>query len=165
MTVKGQRVYHKPQDHRMAEFEDEAQRLADLRLSLMLWPTFLKVALIHFFLPYDKQIKALGKGRPLSSDKLPERWAFHAGDVVREFIDDMIAPIRHRSCYWRSQMLFDLLPRFGFEVKMHVGARFGRKKKVDSHLWITLGGRILADTAEKCARFDEMEVYDGRINA
>ena len=66
--------------------------------------------------------------------------------------------LRRRPCYWRSQILYDALPRFGFAPALHLGARLD-KENPSTHLWVTLSGRVLVDPPANCGSFVELAAY------
>ena len=66
--------------------------------------------------------------------------------------------LRRRPCYWRSQIIQDLLPRFGFPTELHLGAR-PEGARITTHVWVTLHGVKLDDEPVGEPGYIELAVY------
>ncbi len=134
-----------------------SSRRARLILRCLLVPVLLKVIWLHFFCSQGQQFVRLGRQRGERWASLPEVWASWAASRIARFISRMPV-LRRRPCYWRSQLMFDLLPRFGFPVRLHLGVP-SEGPAAAPHLWVTLRGTVLSDLPECRDRYLEMAVY------
>ncbi len=136
---------------------DAAQRGARRRFYLLLLPTLLKVLWVHWTSSQEGQYARLGRRQAHPAGPLPLAWArwaaYRAGRVL-----GAIPWLRRRPCYWRSQVLYELLPRFGFAMELHLGASF-QGDQTTPHLWVSSRGVVLVDDAESATRYAELTSY------
>jgi len=136
---------------------DAAQRRARRWFYALLVPVFLKILWFHFCCPQERHFARLGRRRTRSDAPLPTSWARWAAFRVSRIIQG-IPLLRRRPCYWRSQMIYDLLPRFGFEMELHLGASL-EGNKTTPHLWVSTQGAVLVDDSECAGRYAEVIAY------
>jgi hypothetical protein len=55
-------------------------------------------------------------------------------------------------------VIYDLLPRFGFAMELHVGASL-EGGETTPHLWVSTQGMVLVDDAECVKRYAELITY------
>jgi len=137
------------------------QRHARMRFYFLLFPTFLKILWFHFTCRQGNQFARLGRSRRQSVLPPSAGWALWAANKIARLVR-RTPVLRHRPCYWRSQMIYDLLPRFGFPAKLHLGARLDQEKAA-THLWVSIGGRPLADDRDCANKYVELAVYNAEI--
>ena len=136
-------------------------RQAKRRVYFLLFPTFLKILWFHFTSRQGHQFARLGQSRGREDLALPAGWARWAATKIARLI--LRTPIlRQRPCYWRSQMLYDLLPRFGYPVRLHLGARLD-DDEATTHLWVSIGGRPLAEDPDCEIKYVELAVYSAEV--
>lgn len=109
-----------------------------LLFHLLLPWVFSRVLYLHWFHRQDAQFSRLGRTAAEPCTAVPEFWALKASNKIARLIV-RLPVLRRRPCYWRSQMIYDLLPRFGFPVTLHLGAR-PSANGMSTHLWVTLRG-------------------------
>jgi hypothetical protein len=150
----------RPVDPRTVRAGAARSSLASLRLRSLLVPVFLKILWLHCVCPQGRQFDRLGRRRCSPLVPLPESWAHGAIRRIGRFVFRM-PWIRRRACYWRSQMIFDLLPRFGFPVRMHLGLLPADPAPGQgiAHLWVSLRGELLGDAADGPEAYVELAVY------
>lgn len=129
------------------------------RLRCLLVPIFLKILWLHCTCTQGRQFARLGRCRQTRA-ALPESWAHWASGRIGRFVF-RIPIIQRRVCYWRSQMIFDILPRFGFPVLMHLGvlATDPTPDHGIAHLWVSLNGRVLGNPADSPGQYLELAAY------
>ena len=136
---------------------DASQRRARRKFYLLLFPVFLKVLWFHCIHPHDRQFTRLGRLSKSPSPPLPLEWArwaaYRAGRIL-----DGVPLVRRRPCYWRSMVIYDLLPRFGFPIELHLGASFSGDKTTP-HLWVSTRGIVLVDDADSVRQYAEVAAY------
>jgi hypothetical protein len=106
-----------------------AEMRARFRLACLLGPVLLKILGLHFF--------------------------------CRQGVSRLVVRtpgLRRRPCYWRSQLIQDLLPRFGFATQLHLGAR-PEHAGVATHLWVTWRGVPLDNEPPGQPGYVELAVY------
>jgi hypothetical protein len=137
------------------------QRRAKVRLYFLLFPTFLKILWFHFTSRQGSQFAHLGQSRGRNVLPLSPGWASWAANKIARLV--LRTPIlRRRPCYWRSQVIYDLLPRFGFPAQLHLGAQLDGDKPA-THLWVSMGGRPLAENPDCAIKYVELAVYNAKI--
>jgi hypothetical protein len=134
-----------------------SERGARLRFYILLFPVFVKILCLHFVCPQEKQFGRLGRCRARRSPPLPDAWARWAANKITRLVH-RIPGIRQRPCYWRCQLMYDLLPRFGFPLELHLGAQ-PEADRIITHLWVTLAGVVLADDPGCNLKYIELAVY------
>ena len=134
-----------------------SDRGARLRFHVLLFPVFVKIVCLHLICPQEEQFRRLGRRRVRRSPPLPDTWARWAANKITRLVH-RIPCIRQRPCYWRCQLMYDLLPRFGFPIELHLGAQ-PEADRITTHLWVTLGGAVLADDPECNVKYIELAVY------
>lgn len=132
-------------------------RGARLRFYALLFPVFLKILCFHFFCPQEKQFSLLGRRHARCSPPLPDAWALWAANKITRLVH-RVPFVRQRPCYWRCQLMYDLLPRFGFPIRLHLGAQ-PEADRISTHLWVTLAGTVLADDPGCNRKYVELVVY------
>jgi hypothetical protein len=140
-------------DNRTKREERRAGRLLRWRLPLV----FLRVFWLHLTLPQGRQFERVGRCRRRWAGPLNLDWAHWAARVVAGFVGK-VPVVRRRPCYWRSLMIFHLLPRFGFPAVLHLGA-MPDKSKTTTHLWVSTQGVVLIEGPEETQRYLELAVY------
>jgi hypothetical protein len=138
-----------------------SERRARLRFYVLLFPVFVKILWLHYACSHEKQFGRLGRHRARRSSPLPAAWARWAANKITRLIQ-RIPLIRRRPCYWRCQLMYDLLPRFGFPVELHLGAQ-PETNRITTHLWVTLGGVVLGDEPGCAAKYLELGVYTAEV--
>lgn len=140
---------------------DTAHYGARLRFFCLLGPVLLKILYLHFFCLQGNQFAQLGRSRNRSADLPSDGWAHWAVKKISRVI--VKTPLlRRRPCYWRSQLIHDLLPRFGFATELHLGART-EGRSMATHVWVTLHGIKLDDEPIVGAGYVELAVYKAEI--
>jgi hypothetical protein len=130
---------------------------ARFRFFCLLGPVLLKILCLHFFLRQGTQFARLGRSWNRSAAPPPDDWAHWAVKKISRVI--VKTPLlRRRPCYWRSQLIHDLLPRFGFVTELHLGART-EGRNIATHLWVTLRGVKLDDEPAVGPGDVELAVY------
>lgn len=131
-----------------------------LRLRCLLLPVLLKLVWWHWTCPQGRQFARLGRTRRHPRVPLPESWAHWVAHRVGRFLF-RLPGLRRRPCYWRSLMLLELLPRFGFPVRLHLGVprAGGHSEETTPHLWVSTRGILLADTPQAVAPYLELGSY------
>jgi hypothetical protein len=140
---------------------DVAQRRARRRFYLLLVPVFLRIVWLHCVCSQARQFTRLGRRRTSPASPLPESWARWAAFRVGKIVD-RIPALRRRPCYWRSQLLYDLLPRFGFPAELHLGVLL-EGDKMTPHLWVSTLGSVLVDGSDCAPRYTELAAYSTEI--
>jgi hypothetical protein len=117
----------------------------------------LKILCYHFAFRQGSQFARLGQCRPRSASPLSDGWAAWAATKIARLV--LRTPIlRNRPCYWRSQIIYDLLPRFGFAAQLHLGVRLDEDKPA-THLWVSLAGQPLVEERDCAVKYVELAVY------
>jgi len=155
MTMKTQPLsLHPPATGRAA---GQRRLGARFRFFCLLGPVLLKILALHFFCRQESQFARLGRSRKHPAAPLPEAWAHWAVKKITRVV--VRTPgLRRRPCYWRSQLIHDLLPRFGFATKLHLGAR-PQGADIATHLWVTLRGVKLDNEPAGEPEYVELAVY------
>jgi hypothetical protein len=134
-----------------------AEMRARFRLACLLGPVLLKILGLHFFCRQGVQFARLGRVRSRPAVPLSEDWAHWAVKRISRLV--VRTPgLRRRPCYWRSQLIQDLLPRFGFATQLHLGAR-PEHAGVATHLWVTWRGVPLDNEPPGQPGYVELAVY------
>jgi hypothetical protein len=132
-------------------------RWARFRFFCLLGPVLLNILRLHFFCRQGTQFARLGRIRKRPATPLPDDWAHWAVKKISRVVVKTPG-LRRRPCYWRSQLIQDLLPRFGFATELHLGAR-SEDSKIATHLWVTLRGVKLDDEPAGEPGYVELAVY------
>jgi len=122
-----------------------------------LFPIFVKIVCLHFVCQQEKQFNLLGRHHVRRPVPLPDAWARWAANKIMRLARH-VPWIRQRPCYWRCQLMYDLLPRFGFPLELHLGAQ-SEADRITTHLWVTLAGVVLADDPGCRLKYVELAVY------
>ncbi len=140
------------------------QALPRLRLRLLLIPVFLRILWLHYTCTQGGQFARLGRRASRPGEPLPDRWAFWAAHRIGRFVF-RTPMLQRRACYWRSQMIFDILPRFGFPVRMHLGAARaeGAMDRSATHMWVSLRGAVLGGANDGPAKYLELATYESEV--
>jgi hypothetical protein len=140
------------------------QALPRLRLRLLLTPVLLRILWLHYTCAQGAQFARLGRRSHQSSEPLPESWAFWAAHRIGRFVF-RIPMLQRRACYWRSQMVFDILPRFGFPVRMHLGAAREDREPGQGvvHMWVSLRGAVLGSADDGPGKYLELATYQSEV--
>ncbi len=156
------RLFHRPAPPDMSGLAKDETRIVQQtlrRVRLLLPAVFVRILYYHLTLPLEAQMNRLTRGTYPSRAALPDYVAPHAAFLVSNFVKRL--PILHkRGCYWRSQLIHAILRKFGYPVRLHLGTR-SEPGKMAGHMWVSLNGRILADTDERCQRFSEIMNWPG----
>jgi len=136
---------------------DALQRNARRQFYLLLLPVFLRVLWLHWFESHDRQFTRLGRHSKRREPHLPLEWARWLANRVCNILGH-VPILRRRPCYWRSMVIYDLLPRFGFSAELHLGASFP-DGKTSPHMWVSSGGIVLVDPAVSAGDYAEVAVY------
>ncbi len=64
------------------------------------------------------------------------------------------------NCLERSFGAYRLLCRGGAKPELVVGVRRSAERGVEGHVWVTVAGRVLAETSEEVARFTPIVTFD-----
>ena len=137
---------------------DSQQRRARRWFYSLLVPVFLKILWLHWSCSQGRQFARLGRRQARPVAPLPESWARWAAYRVARIIKG-IPIIRRRECYWRSQLIYDVLPRFGFAMELHLGASL-EDDKTTTHLWVSTRDVVLGDDADCAERYIELTAYE-----
>jgi len=140
------------------------QALPRLRLRLLLIPVLLRILWLHYTCSQAGQFARLGRRASRPGEPLPDSWAFWAAHRIGRFVF-RTPMLQRRACYWRSQMIFDILPRFGFPVRMHLGAarNEGARDRGAVHMWVSLRGAVLGGANDGPAKYSELATYESEV--
>jgi hypothetical protein len=130
---------------------------ARFRFFCLLGPVLLKILGLHLFCRQGIQFARLGRIRNRPAVPLPDDWAHWAVKKISRLVVKTPG-LRRRPCYWRSQLIQDLLPRFGFPTALHLGAR-PESADIATHLWVTLRGVTLDNEPAGEPGYVELAVY------
>jgi hypothetical protein len=136
---------------------DAPQRRARRWFYFLLIPVFLRIVWLHCFCAQGRQFARLARRRTCPAAPLPASWARWAAYRVGRILEG-IPILRRRPCYWRSQVIYDLLPRFGFPMELHLGILL-EGDKTTPHLWVSTHGSVLVDRSDCPQRYAELATY------
>jgi len=151
---------HPPVIHKPALLPVQRQATdwrARFRFYCLLGPVLLNILRLHFFCCQGTQFARLGRNGKRPAEPLPDSWAHWAVKKISRLVVKTPG-LRRRPCYWRSQLIQDLLPRFGFTTELHLGAR-PEGSNIATHLWVTLSGIKLDAEPAGEPGYVELAVY------
>jgi len=154
-------TFHRPPQSVRDADTRSLERRARLRFLVLLLPVFVKILYLHFTCSQGSQFGRLGRYRSNCSAPLPAAWARWAANKITRLVH-RIPFLRERPCYWRCQLMYDLLPRFGFPIALHLGAQ-PEADRITTHLWVTTGGVVLADDPGCNVKYVELAVYSTEV--